>query len=260
MTKVDRHNPGSFCWIELNSTDQNAAKKFYGDIFGWKANDSPIGPGQFYTMFEIDGLPAAAGYTIGPEERAQGVPTHWGIYIEVENADDSAAKVTKLGGKLLKTPFDAMEYGRMAVAQDPTGAVFQIWQSKATSGIKIAGVHGTLCWADLSTPDPKKAMDFYSGLFGWKFVADKDGLAGYHHIENGSQMIGGVPPTAHRKPGTPPHWLAYFLVDDVDATAAKAKAGGAQFYLAPMTMEGVGRMSVMADPQGAAFAIFKSAR
>jgi predicted enzyme related to lactoylglutathione lyase len=56
------------------------------------------------------------------------------------------------------------------------------------------------------------------------------------------------------------HWLAYFQVDDVDTTANKATEMGAKLYLPPMSMEGVGRMSVIADPQGAVFAIFKSAR
>jgi predicted enzyme related to lactoylglutathione lyase len=58
----------------------------------------------------------------------------------------------------------------------------------------------------------------------------------------------------------PPHWLAYFQVDDVDAVASKAKQMGAKLCLQPMTMEGVGRMSVISDPQGAVFSIFKSAR
>jgi predicted enzyme related to lactoylglutathione lyase len=58
----------------------------------------------------------------------------------------------------------------------------------------------------------------------------------------------------------PPHWMAYFQVDDVDACATKAKGLGGKLCLAPMMIEGAGRMSVITDPQGAVFAIFKSAR
>jgi hypothetical protein len=260
MTNIDRHTPGSFCWIELNTTDQSAAKKFYGSLFGWNPQDSPMGPNEFYTTFNLEGRAAAAGFTMRPEQRAQGVPPHWGIYIEVENADAAVAKASQLGGNVLAPAFDVMELGRTAVIQDPTGAHFCVWQSKSHHGTKIAHVHGTLCWADLSTSDPKRAADFYSGLFGWQFMRDEKDPSGYLHIKNGEHFIGGIPPATQRQPGAPPHWLAYFQADDVDVSASKAKQMGAQLYLPPMSMEGVGRMSVIADPQGAVFAIFKSAR
>jgi predicted enzyme related to lactoylglutathione lyase len=260
MANIDKHAAGSFCWIELATTDQTAAKTFYGALFGWTPNDSPMGPGEFYTIFRLNGRDAAAGYTLRPDQRAQHVPPHWMIYITVENTDAAAAKAQQLGGTILAPAFDVMDAGRMAVIQDPTGAVFCPWQANKSNGIGIAHVAGTLCWADLSTPDPKRASDFYSGLLGWQLISDPKDPSGYLHIKNGEHFIGGIPPAATRQPGVPPHWLAYFSVDDVDASAAKAKQMGANLYLAPMTMEGVGRMAVIADPQGAVFAIFKSAR
>jgi hypothetical protein len=91
-------------------------------------------------------------------------------------------------------------------------------------------------------------------------VEDKDEVpaSGYVHIVNGEDFIGGIPPAAHRDPHTPAHWLAYFQVSNCDATAARAKQLGAKFYLEPMTFEDVGRMAVLADPQGATFAIFQA--
>ena len=260
MTNIDRHPAGSFCWIELGTTDQNAAKAFYSALFGWVPNDMPMGPSEFYTIFKIDGRDAAAGYTLRADQRAQNVPSHWMPYIMVENLDASAAKVEPLGGKLIVAPFDVMDAGRMAVVADPTGAYFCLWQATRSTGTQIGQIHGTLCWADLSTPDPDRAKAFYSGLLGWEIMAGDKDTSGYLHIKNGEHFIGGVPPASHRQPGVPPHWLAYFQVDDVDATANKAKDMGAKLFLPPMTMEGVGRMSVIADPQGAVFAIFKSAR
>jgi predicted enzyme related to lactoylglutathione lyase len=260
MTNIDKNPAGTFCWIELHATDQNAAKSFYKSLFGWEAHDNPMGPNESYTMFRVQGRNAAAGCTLRPEERSQGVPSHWAIYIAVDNADAAVAKAKQLGGKILAPAFDVMDAGRMAVIQDPTGAVFCPWQPRKDTGIAIAQVAGTLCWADLSTPDPKRAADFYSGLLGWQVtVAPKDS-SGYLHIKNVEQFIGGIPPTTRCPPGAPPHWLVYFLVDDVDAVASKAKALGSKLYLEPMTMEGVGRMSVIADPQGAVFAIFKPER
>ena len=258
MPLIDKHPAGSFSWLELGTTDQNAAKSFYGALFGWGANDFPMGPDGTYTIFQIDGGDVAACYQLGPQ--MAGVPPNWTLYIAVDSADETASRAAELGGTVLKPAFDVATFGRMAVIQDPTGAVFCVWQAKKNAGIRIAHVHGTLCWADLSTPDAKRASDFYSGLFGWQLITDPKDPTGYLHIKNGEHHIGGIPPAAHRQPGVPPHWMAYFQVDDVDATANKAKEMGAKLYLPPMTMEGVGRMSVIADPQGAVFAIFKSAR
>ncbi len=258
MTHIDKHAAGSFCWIELATTDQKAAKSFYGALFGWSPQDSPIGPDGFYTIFKLEGRDAAAGYTLRADQRAQGVPSHWGIYITVDNADRAANTAKQLGGTVLAPAFDVMEAGRMAVLQDPTGAHFCVWQAGKNPGIGIAGTAGTLCWADLSTADAKRAGDFYSGLFGWEIMADEKDKSGYLHIKNGEHFIGGIPPATHRPAGVPPHWLAYFWVDDVDASTVKAKQMGANICLPPMTIENVGRMAVIADPQGAAFAIFNS--
>jgi predicted enzyme related to lactoylglutathione lyase len=121
-------------------------------------------------------------------------------------------------------------------------------------------VPGTLCWADLSTPDVARAKDFYAGLFRWQIMAGENDPSGYLHIKNGDHFIGGVPPAQYRNPNAPPHWLPYFTVDDCDAIAAKTKELGGNVHLAPMTMENVGRMALLADPQGAVFAIFKAAQ
>ena len=259
MPHVDKHPPGEFCWLELATSDQNAGKKFYADLFGWSVNDMPMGPTEVYTIFRVDGRDVAAGCTLQPNEAALGVPPHWTIYIAVDNADQSAAKASSLGGKVLAPAFDVFTAGRMAVIQDPTGAVFCVWQAKANTGLGITGDPGTFCWADLMTPDPERAKQFYFGLFGWEIVTGEHDASGYLHIKNGGKFIGGIPP-AHRDPKTPPHWMSYFYSADVDETTKKAQAGGAKVYAAPMTIEGAGRMAILADPQGAVFALFKSAR
>jgi predicted enzyme related to lactoylglutathione lyase len=257
MAKIGKHAPGAFCYVELSTSDQNGAKSFYTSLFGWSVVEFPLGPGDMYTMFRVDGADAAAAYTMRPEEKSQGVPPHWNLYVATANADDTAKQAASLGGKVLAPPFDVMDQGRMAVVQDPTGAAFCIWQANKGIGIQVGGVSGTFCWADLSTADPGRAKTFYAGLFGWRLFASEKDPSGYLHIQNGEDMIGGIPPAAHRNPHIPPHWLVYFLVDDVDASTAKAKEMGAAVHLAPMSMEGVGRMAVLADPQGASFSIFK---
>ena len=258
MPNIDRHPPGAFCWIELATSDQAAAKTFYSALFGWTANDMPMGPSDFYTIFRLDGRDAAAGYTIRPEDRAQGVPPHWMMYIAVQSADETAARAGRLGGKIIAPPFDVFEAGRMALIADPAGAMFSLWQPKKNLGIGIAGVPGTLCWSDLSTADPEAAIRFYEGLLGWKITPGENDPSGYLHIKNGEQFIGGIPPRTNRDPHAPPHWLPYFLVAGCDASIAKAQQLGAKVCLPPMTLEKVGRFAVLADPQGAVFAIFQA--
>ncbi len=261
MPAIEKHAPGSFCWIELATNDQNAAKNFYGKLFGWSINDAPMGTNDFYTIFQIEGRSAGAAYTLRPEQRSQGVPPHWMIYVAVESADAAAAKAAQLGGKVLAPAFDVYDVGRMSVLQDPTGAHFCAWQAKKHSGFGSSGVDGTFCWADLGTPDRTRASAFYSGLFGWEIVKE-DEKAGhdYWHIKNGEEFIGGMPPEKYRDPNAPPSWLSYIFVSDCDAGAAKAKELGAKIHMPPSTMEDVGRMAVLADPQGAVFAIFQPMR
>lgn len=258
MAQIDKHAPGSFCWIELGTSDQNAAKNFYGSLFGWTVQDFPMGPNDFYSMFSLEGRNTSAAYTLRPEQRAQGVPSHWMIYVATDSADESANRAAQAGGKVLAPAFDVFDVGRMAVIQDPTGAVFSVWQPKSHTGTGIAGVDGTMCWADLSTSDPERAKQFYSDVFGWQITPGENDPSGYLHIKNGQEFIGGIPPVATRNPSIPPHWLAYFLISNCDASTAKAKDLGANVLMPPMTMKNVGRWSVVADPQGAVFAIFQA--
>lgn len=259
MADVDKYAPGSFCWIELATTDQNAAKTFYTSLFGWTVTDTPMGPGNDYSIFALHGRTSAAGYTLQPDQRARGVPVHWSLYIAVDNADQSAAKATQAGASVIMPPFDVPEAGRMAVLHDPTGAVFSLWQGGNVPGLGVTGEPGALCWADLSTPDPDRAAKFYSTLFGWSFKRGQNDPSSYMEIKNGDHFIGGIPP-AHTDPKVPPHWMIYFMVADVAATAAKAAQLGAKTLMPPQDMPGVGTWAILADPQGAVFAVFKSAR
>ena len=255
MANIDKYPAGAFVWVELGTHDQAAAKNFYGSLFGWKANDMPMGPDEYYTIFRLDGRDAAAAYTLHPD-RSGGAPPNWMPYISVNSADDAAARAAQIGGKVLAPPMDVFDAGRMAVVQDPTGATFSLWQPKGNPGIGIAGVDGTLCWADLMTTDVARAREFYAVLFGWDVAPGQNDPSGYLHIKNGEAFIGGIPPVGPQ-PGVPSHWLLYFLASDCDGAAAKAKSLGANIYYGPTTMEGVGRWAVVADPQGAVFAIFQ---
>jgi predicted enzyme related to lactoylglutathione lyase len=258
MPTVDRFEPGEFCWIELATSNQEAAKSFYGALFGWTVRDVPIGPKNVYSLLEHQGRIAAGAFAISPSESAAGVPPHWHLYVAVPSADEAAKKAAELGGKVMEAPFDVSDRGRGALIQDPTGAYFSVWQANKRSGIGVTGEPGAFCWADLNTPDQARAKTFYEGLFGWNLKPGQGEESGYLHIVNGGNYIGGVP-QAGQGGNAPPHWLIYFAAADVDATVQIAKDRNARVLLPPTDFEGVGRVAMLADPQGAVFALYREA-
>lgn len=255
------HAPGMFSWVELGTTDQVAAKSFYTSLFGWTADETPMGPGESYTTFRKADKDIGGGYKLRPGQQAMKVPPHWMLYVAVENADIVVEKAKQLGGQALVDAFDVMELGRMAVFSDPTGAVFAVWQAKQHAGMGAIGGEGEFSWADLNTDNPQRAAEFYSKLFGWHLEkGEHDPEGGYLHIKCGEHYIGGIPPARPKQEGVPPHWLIYFHASDCDASSQKAKSLGANVCYGPVTMENVGRFSVVADPQGAYFSLFQPMR
>jgi predicted enzyme related to lactoylglutathione lyase len=256
MPVVDHSAPGDFCWFELATSDQNAAKSFYTALFGWTVQDVPMGPGGLYSLLQLNGRIAASAYTMLPDESSAGLPPHWKLYVAVTSADDTVRKASELGARIIDPPFDIGDRGRTAVIQDPTGAVFFLWQPNQRSGVGVTGEPGSFCWADLTTPDQARAKSFYEGVFGWNVTPGRDN-SGYLHIVNGQSYIGGIPPTRPGSSRTPPHWLVYFAVGSVDTTIEKAKELTARTLFPPTDFQGVGRMAILADPQGAVFALFQ---
>lgn len=257
MTTTTQHAPGTFCWPELATTDQAGAKAFYTKLFGWESSDSEMGPGETYTMLKLKGRDLGALYTMRQEERSHGIPPHWNSYVAVANADRSAAQAKSLGGTLMAEPFDVMEAGRMAIVQDPTGAVFCLWQPKSHPGAGVLNEVGALCWTELMTTDAARAKTFYTGLFGWRAEERPMGPMTYTLFHNGSVQAGGMMQVTKEMGPIPSHWAVYFAVSDCDATVARAQTLGAQITVPATDIPEVGRFAFLQDPQGAHFGIIK---
>lgn len=255
MSTITTYAPGTFCWAELATTDVEAAKQFYTTMFGWSVFEAPM-PDGVYTMFLSGGNYAAAAYP-----SPAGVPTHWATYFSVASADETAAKVEALGGKVLMPPFDVPSAGRMTVIQDPQGATFAIWQAGNHIGATHGGPLGMFTWPELATPDPAGSVAFYSGLFGWK-TKPESGFDTAPYVEwiNGEAHIGGLMPMRGEMwQGVPPHWMLYVTVADCDADAAKVASLGGRVRVPPTDIPNVGRFSVVSDPQGATFSLIQMA-
>ena len=253
MSKIEKYTPGSFCWAELATTDAVAAKTFYSAMFGWDAVDNPM-PQGVYTLFQAEGLDAAAVYQAPP-----GIPVHWGVHFAVASVDETAALVAPAGGKVLAGPFDAHEYGRMAVVQDPMGATFSIWEAKKSIGATYGGQLNRVIWPELATPDPGAAAAFYGKLFGWGTKAE-GGLEAAMYAEwqhEGTSTGGMLPQRGDEWKGIPSYWMVYVTVADCDERAAKAVELGAKLRVPPHDIPNTGRFSMLVDPQGATICIIK---
>jgi len=262
MSEYTSHPPGTFCWPELATSDQTAAVSFYRKLFGWDLNDISMGPAGTYSIFQMRGNDVGAACSLRPEEKQHGVPPHWNSYVSVENADAAVKRAQELGAKVLAPPFDVQDSGRMAVLQDPSGAVFQVWQPKQHIGVKVLRETGALTWTELATNDTEAAKKFYTSLFGWKEKTSTGAGMTYTEFSVGDAPQAGMMAITPemKQMNVPPAWTPYFQVDDVDATANKAKGLGANLYVPPHDIPNTGRFSVIGDPQGAVFAIFKPLR
>jgi predicted enzyme related to lactoylglutathione lyase len=253
MGERTKYTPGTFSWIDLSTTDQDAAKSFYSGLFGWAADDRPVGDGVVYSMQQIGGKDVAAIAPQPQQQREAGVPPLWNSYITVDSADHTAAKAGELGANVHAPPFDVMDVGRMAVIQDPQGAFFMIWEPKSTIGAQLVNAPGAFCWNELYTTDIDGAQAFYGGLFGWEFQAFEQSPDPYFVIMNQGRGNGGVRDVP--EPSVPPNWLVYFAVEDIDAGIAKVGELGGQNMMGPMDI-GIAKIGIEQDPQGAVFALY----
>lgn len=253
MPERTEYAPGTPSWVDIQTSDPDAAKRFYGALFGWEYDDRPVPQGGVYSMAQIRGRNVAA---VAPLPPGQEVPPHWNSYVTVADVDATAARVADTGGTLLMPPFDVMDAGRMALVQDPTGGVVALWQAKNDIGAQLVNEHGSLCWNELHTPDVATASAFYSQLLGWQPTAMPD-MGEYRVFMLGENGIAGAMPPA--VPGMPAAWLVYFAVDDAEAAVATAKQLGGTVLAEPTDIP-VGRMAMLADPQGAVFAIIRLAQ
>ena len=256
MAEFSEYSPGTPCWIDLQTSDVGGGADFYRALFGWDRQD--LGPEAGGYGFFLKNGKMVAG--VGPKQDPS-APTNWSTYVCVSNADDTVAKAKAAGGSVLVEPMDVMTAGRMAFVADPTGAVIGLWQPGDHKGAQLANESGSFGWNECQTRDPARASAFYAAAFGWKPVSFPGMMAEYTVFENsdGRQIAGCMSMPDQVPAQVPAYWLTYFGVDDTDAAVATASAKGGSVVVPAMDVPSVGRMAVIADPQGATFAVIKPA-
>jgi predicted enzyme related to lactoylglutathione lyase len=242
-------------WVDIQTTDQAAAKAFYAGLFGWTYDDQPMPQGPVYSMATLGGHLVAAIAPQSPELAAAGAPPMWNTYLAVDSVDDAVGRVEAAGGKVAMAPFDVMDSGRMAFVLDPAGAAVALWQANQHIGATLVNEPGTVIWNELITTDPG-VVTFYADVLGVTTSTMDMGAGAYTLFEVGGEMVGGT--TAPQMPGVPNHWHVYFAVADADATVAMVAELGGAVVVEPFDTP-VGRMAVASDPQGAVFSIMQPA-
>lgn len=253
--EVTKHAPGTVCWIDLGTSDAEGAKRFYTQLFGWTADDMSAGDGLTYTMFSMRGKHVAALYQMPAEMK--GVPPHWLTYVSVDDVEKAAERAKALGGTISMGPMDVLDAGRQVLLQDPTGAHFALWQPRRHIGAGIAGEPGALTWTELNTRDSNRAKGFYGELFGWKGDTTPMGGTEYTTFKQGDDMVAGMMTMTAEWGDAPPHWMVYLQVSDIEAKTAEAEKLGAKVFVPPTDVPGVGRFSLLQDPQGAFFSMIR---
>jgi len=244
---------GTPCWVDLGVTDIPTAQEFYGGLFGWDIQDTGPESGG-YRMCEIDGQPVAG---IGPKMDPN-MPTFWTTYLATEDADVTAAKIKAAGGQVIVEPFDVMDVGRMAIAMDPGGAAFGIWQAKLHTGIRLANEPGSLIWSENMSRNYEANKAFYNTVFGYSYGDIGAEGMNYATLDLDGRSVGGIGEIGAEMPAEmPANWGTYFAVDDTDAAVAKVTELGGS-VVAPAWDSPYGRMAVVSDNQGAVFSLMSA--
>jgi predicted enzyme related to lactoylglutathione lyase len=208
-------------------------------------------------MWTTHDVPIGGLLHLSDEMRQRGVPPNWMPYVESRDVDETVATATSLGGRIVAGPEDVPGTGRIAVLEDPQGAVFGVY-TPANPGGAWDGtpVVGRFSWHELMTTDHTAALAFYRALFGWDRNGEMDMGGGemYSMYGHGDAMYGGMFNRTPDMANMRPFWLVYIHVKDVGKAVAAATKAGATVHRPQMDIPG-GSIAILGDPQGAGFAL-----
>lgn len=261
MITRGKHRAGDFCWMDLSTTDLDAASDFYRSLFGWKIEPWPVTEGAEggqpggYRQITYEG--AVIGGAMHRFDETD-MPS-WGLFFAVDDADEAAAKVTAAGGRLVVDPMAVPGGDRVAFFADPTGALCGIQELTGSAGVERTMDPNTVCWVEVGSRHPETTRSFYGDLFGWRFETPAAGEAadGYSLIYHGDGNLGGMIEMDGRFPeGIGSYWMIYVGVEDLRATLTEVESRGGHVGFGPTEIPD-GTFAVVSDPQGAHFAVIQ---
>jgi hypothetical protein len=250
------HHIGKVVFVQLVTPDLAAAKRFYGDLFGWRFRDLQL-RGEAYAEASLDGQLVAGlmHKAIAPGQRRQ---SSWLTYLAVRDVDATRTLAVAQGARVLLEPHNIPNRGREAVFADPQGAVFAVLASTSGDPPDELADPGEWIWSSLSTTDPDTNAGFYQALFDYE-VFDLPADEGLRHLmlasDNYARASANSLPA--NRPAARPHWMNYVHVEDVAAVSAKVLSLGGRVLVAPRLDRHGGKVAVVADPMGAPFGLLE---
>jgi predicted enzyme related to lactoylglutathione lyase len=250
MPLRDTAPTGAPCWIDLFTSDPDAAQSFYGQLFSWKAETAGEEYGG-YINFSKDGVAVAGGMR---NDGSSGMPDAWSVYLATDDAQATADAAATHGGQVLLAPMAVGELGTMLLLADAGHAAIGAWQPGLHKGFGILGEPGTPNWFELHTRDHGASVKFYESVFGW----DAHAMSAtpefrYTTLGEGETALAGImDATSFLPEGVPANWQIYFGVENTDAALAQiVELGGA--VVLPAEDTPFGRLAAASDPTGALF-------
>ncbi|WP_371596407.1 VOC family protein [Streptomyces sp. NBC_00564] len=246
---------GTPCWADAMFSDVEGAKSFYGDVLGWTFGESSSEYGN-YTQAYKDGKAVAAVVPPMPGQEGQSA---WCLYFASPDAAVTAQKIRDNGGTVVMEPMQVGDFGTMALASEPSGAVFGVWQAGTHEGFEAISVPGAYAWAEVFTREPEKTDAFLPAVFPFsakQMDAPEAGPEMDFRIFNVGEdtVLGRMKMTDDFPPEVPSYVNVYFAVEDCDAAVAKATERGGILRFGPMSSP-FGRFAALSDPQGASFSV-----
>jgi len=246
-----------FVWHDLNVPDPDKGQRFYGELFKWKFD---AGKGDGYVHIK-----AGDAMIGGVRKNQPGEPPHWVGYVDVDDVAATVTEIEQAGGKIFMPTTKLENVGTLAACADPTGGVFCPWKSvRADQDKEPAGMPGpyTFIWDELLSTDVKKAVAFYTKVFGWGVKEVQMGPDAVYtlFVRTGvAEGMGGEKQAGGAWPSPAPHsfWVTYVSVPNADETAAQCKRLGGGITIEPADIPNVGRFASLTDDQGVHFGILQ---
>ncbi len=244
--------PGTPNWVDLAADDPVAAAAFYSALFGWTTEHRSS---TEYFVCSLDGEDVGG---IGPKQPGtERLPSRWTTYLATEQIEDTLAAVRAEGGREILEPRDIAPQGRMAIAADPNGAIFGLWQAADHVGAECRSTPGSLVWSEALSRDHELARKFYTSVFDYRAEEVGGYDTQYAALYAEDRPVAGTGELHPDMPAdTPPHWLPYFATAGVDATVTQVVGNGGALQ-GDLLDTDFGRMAVLADPEGARFAVIQ---
>lgn len=241
---------GAPCWIDLMSSDPDRAIAFYGDIFGWRAEQGGAEYGGYISLFHGDDIVAG----LMKNEAESGYPDEWSTYLSSSDIHSTLSAAESAFATIVLPPMEVESMGTMAMITDPGGASIGVWEANNHPGFTAHGTAGTPFWHELHTRDYPVVVPFYQNVFGWQteITGDTDEFRYTVQVSGPDQLAGIMDARGFLPAGVPSSWQVYFGSADVDATLARiAELGGSIVENAEDTP--FGRLAGATDPTGAYF-------